>query len=50
MKAALLSLALVGGQPVILVSDHVPRLNVEALCKGDDGRGQGHGPRFAAEF
>jgi hypothetical protein len=33
MKAALLSLALVGGQPVIVVSDRVPHLNVEALCK-----------------
>jgi len=33
MNAALLSLALLGSQPVIHVSDHVPKLNVEALCK-----------------
>jgi len=33
MKAALLTLALLGGQPVIPVSDRVPHLNVEALCK-----------------
>jgi hypothetical protein len=33
MKAALLSLALLGGQSVIPVSDSVPHLNVEATCK-----------------
>jgi hypothetical protein len=33
MKAALLSLALLGSQPAIQVSDHVPHLKVEALCK-----------------
>ena len=33
MKAALLSLALLGGQPVVLVSDRIPELNVEGLCK-----------------
>ena len=33
MKAALLSLALLGSQSVIPVSDRVPKLNVEALCK-----------------
>lgn len=33
MKAALLSLALLGGQSVTPVSDRVPHLNVEALCK-----------------
>jgi hypothetical protein len=33
MKAALLSLALFGNQPMIPVSDHVPHLDVEALCK-----------------
>ena len=32
MKVALLSLALLG-QPLIPVSDKVPVLNVEALCK-----------------
>ena len=33
MKAALLTLALAGSQPVINVSDRVPNLRVEALCK-----------------
>jgi hypothetical protein len=33
MKAALLSLALLGGQPAIQISDRVPHLKVEALCK-----------------
>jgi hypothetical protein len=33
MKATLLSLALLTGQSVILVSDRVPDLGVEALCK-----------------
>ena len=33
MKAALLSLALLGPQPFLQVSDRVPQLNVEALCK-----------------
>ena len=33
MKAALLSLALLGSQPAIQISDHVPNLKVEALCK-----------------
>jgi hypothetical protein len=33
MKAALLSLALIGSQLTIPVSDHVPRLNVEETCK-----------------
>lgn len=33
MKAALLSLALLGGQSAILVSDRVPHLRIEALCK-----------------
>lgn len=33
MKAALLSLALLGDPEVILISDSVPHLNVEALCK-----------------
>ena len=33
MKATLLSLALLGGQVVTPVSDRVPQLNVEALCK-----------------
>lgn len=33
MKIALLSMALLGGQPVTPVSDRVPQLNVEALCK-----------------
>lgn len=32
MKAALLSLALLGGQAITLVSDRPPQLNVEALC------------------
>ena len=32
MKAALLSLALLGGQSVLLVSDRVPQFNVEASC------------------
>lgn len=32
MKAAPLSLALLGGQVVIGVSDRVPQFNVEALC------------------
>ncbi|MCP3461860.1 MULTISPECIES: hypothetical protein [unclassified Bradyrhizobium] len=34
MKIALLSAALLGGQLVMPVSDRVPHLNVEALCKG----------------
>ena len=33
MKAALLSLALLGGQPFMQVSDRVPQFDVEALCK-----------------
>jgi hypothetical protein len=33
MKAALLTLALLGGQSLVQVSDRVPHLNVEALCK-----------------
>jgi len=33
MKAALLSLALLGSQPVLQASDRVPSLDVEALCK-----------------
>lgn len=33
MEAALLSLALLGSPAVIPVSDRVPQLNVEALCK-----------------
>jgi hypothetical protein len=33
MKAALISLALLGGQSALPVADRVPHLNVEALCK-----------------
>jgi hypothetical protein len=33
MKIVLFSLALLGSQPVVLVSDHVPRLDVEATCR-----------------
>ena len=33
MKVALLSAALLGGQLITPVSDRVPHLNVEALCK-----------------
>ena len=33
MKAALLSAALLGGPLAVLVSDRVPHLNVESLCK-----------------
>ncbi|QOG21113.1 MULTISPECIES: hypothetical protein [Bradyrhizobium] len=33
MKVALLSAALLAGQPVTPVSDRVPHLNVEVLCK-----------------
>ncbi|MBR0844931.1 hypothetical protein JQ607_32435 [Bradyrhizobium liaoningense] len=33
MKVALLSAALIGGQLVTPVSDRVPSLNVEALCR-----------------
>ena len=33
MKATLFALALLGSEPVILVSDRVPVLNFEALCK-----------------
>jgi hypothetical protein len=33
MKIALLSVAMIGSQVVIPVSDRVPRLNVEASCK-----------------
>jgi hypothetical protein len=33
MKVALLSLALLGGQSVVPISDRLPNLNVEALCK-----------------
>ncbi len=33
MKIALLSMALLGGQLATPVSDRVPALNVEALCK-----------------
>ena len=33
MKVALLSAALLGGQLVTPISDRVPHLNVEALCK-----------------
>ena len=33
MKIALLSMALFGVQMVTPVSDHVPQLNVKALCK-----------------
>lgn len=32
MKAALLSLAVLGGQSVLLVSDRVPQFDVEASC------------------
>ena len=34
MKVALLSLALFGTELTMQVSDRVPKLNVEALCKG----------------
>ncbi|QWG15003.1 hypothetical protein KMZ29_10270 [Bradyrhizobium sediminis] len=33
MKIALLSMAMIGGQVAIPVSDRVPKLNVEATCK-----------------
>jgi len=33
MKAALLSLALLGGQSIMTASDRMPTLNVDALCK-----------------
>ncbi len=33
MNAALLSLALLGSQPVMPISDRIPQFNVEALCK-----------------
>jgi hypothetical protein len=33
MKAVLFSLALLGSQSALAVSDRVPQLNVEALCK-----------------
>ena len=33
MKIVLVLFAVLGGQPIILVSDRVPHLNVEALCK-----------------
>ena len=34
MKAALLSLAMLGAQPLIPASDRVPTFNVEATCNG----------------
>jgi hypothetical protein len=37
MKTTLLTLALLGSQSVILISDRVPHLNVEALCKDVTG-------------
>ncbi|QWG16928.1 hypothetical protein KMZ68_18330 [Bradyrhizobium sediminis] len=33
MKIALLSMAMIGGQVAIPVSDRVPKLNVEATCR-----------------
>jgi hypothetical protein len=33
MKAALLSFALLSGQPTLPISDSVPKLNVEATCR-----------------
>jgi hypothetical protein len=33
MKAALLSFALLGSQPAVLISDRVPQFNVEAVCR-----------------
>jgi hypothetical protein len=33
MKIVLFSLAVLGSQPIVPVSDHVPRLDVEATCK-----------------
>ena len=43
LKAALLSLTLLGGQSVVPVSDRVPKFNVEAMCKAtvDDDKANG---------
>src|SRR5215471_16028851 len=43
MKATLFTLALLGSQPVILVSDRVPHLNVEALCNDTTATDQAMG-------
>jgi hypothetical protein len=44
LKAALLSLTLLGGQSVVPVSDRVPKFNVGAMCKAtvDDDKANGN--------
>jgi hypothetical protein len=49
MKAALLSLALLGNQTV-LVSDRVPALNVEAMCKVTTADDKAQGIVLAQSF
>lgn len=50
MKAALLSLALLGSQPVILISDHVPHLKVEVLCKATAADDKANGIALGQSF
>jgi hypothetical protein len=50
MKAALLSLALLGSQPAIQVSDRVPHLKVEALCKATAADDKANGVVLGQSF
>lgn len=49
MRAALLSLALLGSQSV-LASDRVPKLNVEAMCKATAATDKAMGLALAQSF
>jgi hypothetical protein len=50
MKVVLLSAALLGNQLVIPVSDRVPKLNVEALCKSTTADDKAMGLALAQSF
>ena len=50
MKAVLLSLAILGSQSVVLVSDHVPKLKVEELCKATAAEGNANGIALSQSF
>jgi hypothetical protein len=50
MNAALLSLALLGSQPLITISDRIPELNVEALCKATTAADKAMGLALAQSY
>jgi hypothetical protein len=50
MKVALLSLVVLGSQSVILVSDRIPKLNVEALCRATTADDKAMGLALAQSF